>query len=103
MLFNEIIGLIGNFVFFFVTEMAENVTGRVAGNISSVYSIIRQKTHDIHDTFESLAMGNDHHRMVSTRLDFFYPIRLINPSFTEIVSFHVNTIIKFDIGGKCFR
>lgn len=46
-------------------EMAGNVTGKVAGNISSVYSIIRQKTHDIHDTFESLAMGNDHQRMVS--------------------------------------
>lgn len=48
-------------------EMAESVTGKVAGNISSVYSIIRQKTHDIHDTFESLAMGNDHQKMVIIR------------------------------------
>lgn len=46
--------------------MAESVSGKVAGNISSVYSIIRQKTHDIHDTFESLAMGNDHPKMVSS-------------------------------------
>lgn len=47
--------------------MAESVTGKVADNISSVYSIIRQKTHDIHDTFESLAMGNtiEQQRMVS--------------------------------------
>lgn len=50
-------------------EMAESVTGKVAGNISSVYSIIRQKTHDIHDTFESLAMGNDHPKMVSQNND----------------------------------
>lgn len=51
----------------FFLEMAGSVTGKVAGNISSVYSIIRQKTHDIHDTFESLAMGNDHQRMVRMR------------------------------------
>lgn len=37
--------------------MAENVTGRVAGNISSVYSMIRQKTSDIQETFESLTSG----------------------------------------------
>lgn len=35
--------------------MAETVSGKVAGNISSVYSMIRQKTSDIQDTFESLA------------------------------------------------
>lgn len=39
---------------FFVVEMAETVTGKVAGNISSVYSIIRQTTSDIQDTFGSL-------------------------------------------------
>ena len=37
--------------------MAETVTGKVSGNISSVYSMIRQTTSDIHDTLESLAMG----------------------------------------------
>lgn len=37
--------------------MAETVTGKVAGNISSVYSMMRQATSDIQDTFESLAMG----------------------------------------------
>lgn len=37
--------------------MAETVTGKVAGNISSVYSMIRQRTSDIQETFESLASG----------------------------------------------
>lgn len=37
--------------------MAETVTGKVAGNISSVYSMIRQTTSDIQDTFESLTSG----------------------------------------------
>lgn len=38
--------------------MAETVTGKVAGNISSMYSIIRQKTSDIQETFESLTSGS---------------------------------------------
>lgn len=37
--------------------MAETVSGKVAGNFSSVYSIIRQKTSDIQETFESLTSG----------------------------------------------
>lgn len=38
-------------------EMAESVTEKVAGNISSVYSMIRQTTSDIQDTLESLTSG----------------------------------------------
>lgn len=38
--------------------MAETVTGKVAGNISSVYSMIRQKTSDIQETLESLTSGS---------------------------------------------
>lgn len=50
-------------------EMAETVSGRVAGNISSVYSIIRQKTSDIQETFETLATNSglvDKQRSLST-------------------------------------
>lgn len=39
--------------------MAETVTGKVAGNISSMYSMIRQKTSDIQETFESLTHGTN--------------------------------------------
>lgn len=49
--------------------MAETVSGRVAGNISSVYSIIRQKTSDIQETFETLATNSglvDKQRSLST-------------------------------------
>lgn len=38
--------------------MAGTVTERVTGNISSMYSIIRQKTSDIQETLESLASGS---------------------------------------------
>lgn len=38
--------------------MAETVSGKVAGNISSMYSMIRQKTSDIQETFESLTHGS---------------------------------------------
>lgn len=38
--------------------MAETVTGKVAGNVSSIYSMIRQKTSDIQETFESLASSS---------------------------------------------
>ncbi|XP_031626139.1 neurobeachin-like protein 1 isoform X2 [Contarinia nasturtii] len=41
-----------------IKEMAETVSGKVAGNISSVYSMIRQKTSDIQETFESLTHGS---------------------------------------------
>lgn len=49
--------------------MAETVSGIVAGNISSVYSIIRQKTSDIQETFEKLATNSglvDKQRSLST-------------------------------------
>lgn len=39
------------------TEMAETVSGKVAGNFSSMYSMIRQKTSDFQETFESLTSG----------------------------------------------
>lgn len=35
------------------------MSGKVAGNISSMYSIIRQKTSDIQETFESLTSGTN--------------------------------------------
>ncbi|XP_067645670.1 neurobeachin-like protein 1 isoform X2 [Eurosta solidaginis] len=38
-------------------ELAESVSGTVVQNVSSVFSVIRQTTHDIQDTFESLALG----------------------------------------------
>lgn len=44
--------------FYSFPEMAETVSGKVAGNISSVYSMIRQKTSDIQETFESLTSGS---------------------------------------------
>lgn len=44
--------------FFSFLEMAGVVSGKVAGNISSVYSMIRQKTSDIQETFESLASNS---------------------------------------------
>lgn len=40
-------------------DLAETVTGKVAGNISSMYSMIRQKTSDIQETFESLTSGTN--------------------------------------------
>lgn len=43
-------------IYFFI-DLAETVSGKVAGNISSMYSMIRQKTSDIQETFESLAHG----------------------------------------------
>lgn len=49
--------------------MAETVSGKVAGNISSMYSMIRQKTSDIQETFESLTHGstlNDKQKSAST-------------------------------------
>lgn len=41
-----------------ILEMAETTVNKVAGNISSVYSMIRQKTSDIQETFESLTHGS---------------------------------------------
>lgn len=47
--------------------MAGTVTERVTGNISSVYSIIRQKTSDIQETLESLASGShEKHKSMTT-------------------------------------
>lgn len=40
-----------------IKELADSVSEKVVDNFTSVYSVIRQKTHDIHDTLESLAMG----------------------------------------------
>lgn len=45
------------FLFFFI-EMAGTVTERVTGNISTMYSLFRQKTSDIQETLESLASGS---------------------------------------------
>lgn len=48
-----------------IKELADTVSEKMVDNFTSVYSVIRQKTHDIHDTLESLAMGGsiniDHH------------------------------------------
>lgn len=52
-----------------IKEMAETVTGKMAGNISSVYSMIRQTTCDIQETFESLTLGSsssDKHKSLMT-------------------------------------
>lgn len=43
------------YLVFVFADLAETVSGKVAGNISSMYSILRQKTCDIQETFESLA------------------------------------------------
>uniref|UniRef100_A0A0K8W1H1 Neurobeachin-like protein 1 n=1 Tax=Bactrocera latifrons TaxID=174628 RepID=A0A0K8W1H1_BACLA len=40
-----------------IKELAESVSGAVVENVSSVFSVIRQTTHDIQDTFESLTLG----------------------------------------------
>ncbi|KAM7358806.1 neurobeachin-like protein 1 isoform 2-T3 [Cochliomyia hominivorax] len=39
-------------------ELAESVSGVVVENVSSVFSVIRQTTHDLQDTFESLTLGS---------------------------------------------
>ncbi|KAL9909105.1 neurobeachin-like protein 1 isoform 2-T2 [Glossina fuscipes fuscipes] len=41
-----------------IKELAESVSGAVVENVTSVFSVIRQTTHDIQDTFESFAMGS---------------------------------------------
>uniref|UniRef100_A0A336KCC2 CSON006833 protein n=1 Tax=Culicoides sonorensis TaxID=179676 RepID=A0A336KCC2_CULSO len=41
-----------------VKELATGATDVFVGQITSAYSVIRQKTSDIQDTFESLALGN---------------------------------------------
>lgn len=41
-----------------IKEMAETVSGKVAGNFSTMYSMIRQKTSDFQETFESLTSGS---------------------------------------------
>ncbi|XP_037907722.1 neurobeachin-like protein 1 isoform X2 [Hermetia illucens] len=40
-----------------IKELAGSVSGAVAENFANVYSVIRQRTSEIQDTFESLAMG----------------------------------------------
>ncbi|XP_054734864.1 neurobeachin-like protein 1 isoform X2 [Anastrepha obliqua] len=40
-----------------IKELAESVSGAVVENVSSVFSVLRQTTHDIQDTFESLTLG----------------------------------------------
>lgn len=39
-------------------ELAETVSGAVVENVNSVFSVLRQTTHDIQDTFELLALGS---------------------------------------------
>ncbi|XP_015015894.2 neurobeachin-like protein 1 isoform X1 [Drosophila mojavensis] len=41
-----------------IKELAESVSGAVVENVNSVFSVIRQTTHDIQDTFESLTLGS---------------------------------------------
>lgn len=57
-----------------VKELATGATDVFVGQITSAYSVIRQKTSDIQDTFESLAMGSfdDMHKV--RRINFFYSI-----------------------------
>lgn len=55
-----------------IKVLADSVSEKVVDNFTSVYSVIRQKTHDIHDTLENLALGGhsvdvpDEHHSVST-------------------------------------
>ncbi|EDW34755.1 GL12834 [Drosophila persimilis] len=41
-----------------IKELAESVSGAVVDNVNSVFSVIRQTTHDLQDTFESLTQGS---------------------------------------------
>ncbi|XP_001983501.2 neurobeachin-like protein 1 isoform X2 [Drosophila grimshawi] len=41
-----------------IKELAESVSGAVVENVNSVFSVLRQTTHDIQDTFESLTLGS---------------------------------------------
>ncbi|XP_052847786.1 neurobeachin-like protein 1 isoform X3 [Drosophila gunungcola] len=41
-----------------IKELAESVSGAVVENASSLFSVIRQTTHDLQDTFESLTLGS---------------------------------------------
>lgn len=41
-----------------IKDFADTVSEAVVDNITSVYSVIRQKTSDIHDTLESLTLGS---------------------------------------------
>ncbi|XP_017126991.1 neurobeachin-like protein 1 isoform X3 [Drosophila elegans] len=41
-----------------IKELAESVSGAVVENASSLFSVIRQTTHDLQDTLESLTLGS---------------------------------------------
>nr|NP_647869.3 uncharacterized protein Dmel_CG43367, isoform D [Drosophila melanogaster]AAF47858.3 uncharacterized protein Dmel_CG43367, isoform D [Drosophila melanogaster] len=41
-----------------IKELAESVSGAVVENANSLFSVIRQTTHDLQDTFESLTQGS---------------------------------------------
>ncbi|XP_043650121.1 neurobeachin-like protein 1 isoform X1 [Drosophila teissieri] len=41
-----------------IKELAESVSGAVVENANSLFSVIRQTTHDLQDTFESLTLGS---------------------------------------------
>ncbi|XP_017135675.1 neurobeachin-like protein 1 isoform X1 [Drosophila miranda] len=41
-----------------IKELAESVSGAVVDNVNSVFSVLRQTTHDLQDTFESLTQGS---------------------------------------------
>lgn len=49
-------------------ELAESVSGVVVENVSSVFSVIRQTTHDLQDTFESLTLGSSTENIDTTSL-----------------------------------
>lgn len=55
-----------------VKELATGATDVFVGQITSAYSVIRQKTSDIQDTFESLALGSfdDMHKVIV--IDFYF-------------------------------
>ncbi|XP_075164730.1 neurobeachin-like protein 1 isoform X1 [Haematobia irritans] len=49
-----------------IKELADTVSGVVVENVSSVFSVIRQTTHDLQDTFESLTHGGSSVDIVDT-------------------------------------
>lgn len=53
-----------------VKELATEATDVFVGQITTAYSVIRQKTSDIQDTFESLALGNydEIHKVISNKI-----------------------------------
>jgi neurobeachin-like protein 1/2 len=54
-----------------IKELADSISGAVADNFSSVYSVIKQKTCDFQDTIEHFAMGSFEDSIAVSRLTLF--------------------------------